>query len=128
MTLAERIVDHCTPANRVDGYGSLMGATLPLRRLVDRFFGRRFEIATGVELQLPVGCQWQASDQADGTVLVAFLGPPPVVAARQGPLSVTAEVTAIALRMGAAAAEVQACLRHFPDFTLTIPLGGRDEP
>ena len=47
MTLAERIVDHCTPANRVDGYGSLMGATLPLRRLVDRFFGRRFEIATG---------------------------------------------------------------------------------
>lgn len=105
-----------------------MGATIPLRRLVDGCRGRRFKIAAGVEMLLPVGCQWQARDQADGTVLVAFQGAPPIVSARHGPLSVTAEITAVALRLGAAAAELQACLRHFPDFTLTIPLGGHDEP
>lgn len=127
MTLAERICDHCTPAVQENGFGALLGATYPLRRIVSRWFGQQVEIVSGVSVTLPRGCDWTTHDQADGSVQIAFSGTPPRLTAQHSVLRVSADMTAIVLRLGAAAIEAQVSLRMFPDFTLTIPLRAHAE-
>lgn len=131
MTLAERLCNHCAPDTQADGFGAMMGAVHSARDLLSRWFGQSLRVADGVDLHLPTDCTWQTYDQSDGSVQISFTGTPPTITAKYGPLRVSPQLTALILRTGAAALEIQAMLRlpgmlggALPEtpFTLTIPL------
>lgn len=125
MNLAEQIIYHCQIAPGA-GYGAIMGATLPLKTLLSKVVQQRLTVADGVELMIPANCTWAASDQADGGVQLAFTGGLPTVFVRKGPITINPEITALVVRIGQAAFEVQASLRlahvPLPPFTVTVPL------
>ena len=127
MTLADRLIEHCRPENTSNGFGALMDASFPLRDLIAMRVSQRIKVADGVELYIPEGCDWQTGDMADGSVLMTFTGKLPVVTVMNG--LVKPEITALVLRLGAAAAEAQANLKlgwvPIPPYTLRVPLGGR---
>lgn len=125
MTLAESIIDHCR-SPREGTYGGIMGQTIPLKTLLANIVQQRIRVSDGVELTIPSGCTWQASDQADGGVQIAFNGELPNLFVRKGPISVNPEITSVVLRIGKAAVEIQASSRlahvPMPPYTVTIPL------
>lgn len=127
MTLAEELVSHCSQSPS-DGFGSLMGTTLRLADLLEKYRGRSVRIAEGVAVQFPKNCAWQASDMADGSLQFTFSGDLPRIGAEYGVVRITPDITAIVIRMGAAAIEIQASLRlgmvPMPPFTTTIRLAG----
>lgn len=124
MTLAESIVEHCQPAPGT--YGALMGTNLPLKTLLAKVVSQRLRVADGVELVIPSGCTWSASDQADGGVQIAFNGSLPTVFVRTGPVTINPEITALVVRIGKAAVEITASSRlahvPMPPYTVTVPL------
>lgn len=128
MTLAQRICEHCTPhpADEQDGFGSLLGTVYPLRDLLSRWFGQTVEFADGVSVMVPRSLEWKTSDLSDGGVQFAFSDPAPVIVAQHSVLRVSSDLTGLVLHIDARALEIEARLRRFPDFTLTVPLGGPD--
>ena len=128
VNLAEQICNHCaTPESESPdgvGFGALLGFSKPLREIVQRWFGQRIEITDGVAIGIPVGCEWETRDLEDGSVLIAFRNPPPRLTAKHSFLRVSPELTAIVVRLGADAIEINASLRSFPDFAVTLPLRG----
>lgn len=130
MTLAERLCEHCTNDRESDGFGAVLGTTIPLRSLIDGVLGARLRVASGVDVTIPAErCDWQTFDLSDGSVKVAFTDELPIVSAAAGPLRINARLTEIVVRVGAAAIEVQ-CMLRLPGpallprapFTITIPL------
>lgn len=127
MKLAEQLIEHCTPENKAEGYGSLMGTTLPLSDLIAPHVGKKIALQEGVDLVLQPGCDRKTFEQGDGSVQISFNGNLPYLVVQKG-LVVRPELTSLVLRIGAAAVEAVAYLKlgpmPFPPFTLTIPLRG----
>lgn len=125
MTLAEELVSHCTEQPS-EGFGALMGTTLRLTDLLEKHRGRSIRVSEGVSVLFPKDCVWQTSDVSDGSLQVSFTGTLPRIGAEYGVVRITPDITALTIRMGAAAIEIQASLRlgmvPIPPFTTTIRL------
>ncbi len=133
MTLADSIIEHCKSASAEgDGYGALMGMTIPLKVLLGKIVSQRIKVADGVEMTIPAGCMWQASNQADGGVQIAFSGALPRVYTKKMGVEVSPEITAVVVRIDQAAFEATFSTRGtipwlnisgpLPAYTITVPL------
>jgi hypothetical protein len=129
MTLADRLIDHLQPGNRSEGFGAVVGKSLTLVSLVDRWDGKPITLDDGVELRFPEGCDWHTTELNDGSVQLMFTHSQPVVSVEKGLFRAYPTMNALVLRLGAAAFEAQANLKlgfvPFPPFTLTVSLRGR---
>lgn len=132
MTLADSIIEHCKNATPAGSYGALMGQAIPLKTLLAHIVSQRIKVADGVEMTIPAGCMWQASNQADGGVQIAFNGALPRVYTKKMGMEVSPEITAMVVRIDQSAFEITFSSRGtipwlnisgpLPPYTLTIPL------
>lgn len=127
MTLVDRLLEHCRTENRSEGFGALVGASFSLTEILRRCVSQRIKVADGVEISIPEGCGWSATEEHGGTLLT-FTERPPVVSLQKGMLRIFPALTAVSLRISGTEFEAVAHLTigymPLPPFTLTVPLGG----